>query len=288
MSIEEKLKRIISPYLPNDQFKEVIEYSLYPAGKLFRSKLAIAIAKDASDYNENIDILCAAIECHHTYTLIHDDLPSMDDDDYRRGKLSSHKEYDEALAILAGDSLLNLSYELLSNIKSTEALKAIKIISSLTGPKGLILGQVMDLRGSINSLDDTITLHGLKTSNLIEAALSGSNILCNEHFNQLEIKTIAQDLGVSFQLIDDLLDLTEDISEREKDINPFIRFEQDLVFAKLNQSLKRMLAKIEKNNLKNVKLIVDEYLSNMSKKIKSQEKEILIHLKKLDIPSMSL
>lgn len=288
MSIEKKLNSIISKYLPKDSFKDVIEYSLYPAGKLFRSKLAIAISKDANCYNESIDILCAAIECHHTYTLIHDDLPSMDNDDYRRGKLSSHKEYNEALAILAGDSLLNLSYELLSNIESPETLKAIKLISSLTGPKGLILGQVMDLRGSINSLEETITLHGLKTSNLIEAALSGSNILCHGHFDQLAIKSIAQDLGLSFQLIDDLLDLTKDISEREKDINPFIRFDQDLVFTKLNQSLSRMSVKIEENNLKNVKLIVDEYLSNTSKKIKFQEKEILLHLKKLDIPSMSL
>lgn len=285
--IENKIKDIIESYLPNDSFKEVIEYSLYPTGKLFRSKLAIALAKDANGYDNKIDIFCAAIEAHHTYTLIHDDLPSMDNDDYRRGKLSSHKKFDEASAILAGDSLLNLSYELLSNIESPQSIEVIKLISSLTGPKGLILGQVMDLRGSTNTLEETITLHGLKTSNLIEAALNGSNLLTGTKFKMSSISNIAKDLGLSFQLIDDLLDLTSDISEREKDINPFIRFDEVLVLAKLNAALISMQEQIKNNNLIHLEKIVNEYLKSMESKLKAQKDQALNHLNKLDIPAMN-
>lgn len=288
MSIEKNISLIISQYLPNDPFKDVIEYSLYPAGKLFRSKLIIALAEDLEYMHSDIYELCAAIECHHTYSLIHDDLPCMDDDDYRRGKLSSHKKYNEALATLAGDSLLNLSYEILSNIKSINTIEVLKSFSSLCGPKGLILGQVMDLRGHKNTLKDTLILHTLKTSNLIEAALNGLNILANSKIKITDVSLMAKHIGIVFQLIDDLLDLKDDTSLREKEVNPFVKFETKAVFFELNASLQKMNELFELYKLNNVKSVLNEYFDNMKNKLENQKSMLLKHIDFLDIPIMGL
>lgn len=284
MSTELRIKKIIAKYLPDDNFKEVLEYSLFPAGKLFRSKLAIAMSEDLSYNDESIYGLCAAIECHHTYSLIHDDLPCMDDDDYRRGKLSSHKKFNEALAVLAGDSLLNLSYEIISDIESIKSIRIIKLMSSLCGPRGLILGQVMDLRGAKNTLSDTLRLHALKTSNLMEVALGSANILAGEKLAASDVCLLAKHVGVVFQLIDDLLDLGANISEREKEINPFIRFKSDEVFKELNSSMQKVFDLTKERELMSVQNVLELYLKNMKEKL--NKTKIEAYLEKLDIPIM--
>ena len=146
LTLEEKIKHIIDKFLPEHNFKNIINYSLYPAGKLFRARLCLALAKDMQLEHEDCYFIAAAIEAHHTYTLIHDDLPSMDNDDYRRGRLSNHKKFNESSAILAGDALLSLSYEILTNLETTDSIKdVICYFSKMVGPRGLILGQVLDL-----------------------------------------------------------------------------------------------------------------------------------------------
>ena len=171
---------------PNHSFKEVYEWSLYPPGKLFRPLLALAshldscseLSLESLTHSDNIAYFCSAVEIHHTYTLIHDDLPAMDDDCERRGRPSSHIKFNEWKAILAGDGLLNASYQLLSKISHQELRNLLKVFSWALGPKGLIQGQVLDLSGEMkNSFQNIVHTHKLKTSRLIQVSLLGGHFL---------------------------------------------------------------------------------------------------------------
>lgn len=230
-NLEQKIKDKIFPLLPDHPFREVILYSMFPAGKLFRPNLCLALAKDKGHLNEDHINIAAAIEAHHVYSLIHDDLPAMDNDDYRRGRLSSHKKFNEALAILAGDSLLNISYQLLAQCSQAEQL--ILRFAQYCGPTGLILGQVLDLTDSEKNFKEVLRIHELKTSRLIQAALvltsmaSDNNIAINKSLD--EIDAFGKNLGIAFQLIDDYLDLNSSLSEHEKQINPFCNDKNEFV-----------------------------------------------------------
>ena len=127
---------------PEHKLREIMKYSLLPAGKLFRPNIILNLAKDLGPITESHLILASSIEMHHTYTLIHDDLPSMDNDEYRRGRLTSHKKYTEWEAILAGDGLLNASYELLSQLQTEHLAKILSNYSKFCGPRGLILSLI--------------------------------------------------------------------------------------------------------------------------------------------------
>ena len=287
MNLEEKIQFNIEKLLPNHKFKDVIEYSLYPAGKLFRSRLIEALSEDAGSLCEDTYTYCAAIEAHHTYTLIHDDLPCMDDDDFRRGKLSSHKKFTQADAVLAGDALVNLSYELISNIKNkAQAIKLVSLLSNLAGPRGLILGQVMDLDGQNKNFKDTILLHKLKTSNLIISSLVGANILANEKYDSLQITSLGEHMGIVFQLIDDLMDLCDDISDREKEVNPYVKFDSNIIFKELNTSIEKIFVVLNSNKLKCTKNVIDLYFDKMKKNLNNNQDQILKHIDILDIPLM--
>lgn len=281
--IETNLIKHIEECLPQHKFKKVIEYAVLPPGKLFRPQLVYSLANDLESLNEDHKFLASSIEIHHAYTLIHDDLPAMDDDDYRRGKQSTHKKFTEAEAILAGDALLNYSYELLSNITPKILPEIIRLYGETTGSRGLILGQVMDLEESDKTLEDVLTIHSLKTSCLIQLSLQGSNLLSSSKLPKAEIMKLGHTLGIVFQLLDDLSELGEEISSHEKEINPYLKFNHSKVLNELTENISLMNDIVSNRNLKCLKSTIDGYLDRMKGKIESHKNLISNYIPELEL-----
>ena len=189
-----------------------MKYGLLPGGKKIRSKLIVDVGKIFSiKYNTLIKI-GAAVECIHAYSLIHDDLPCMDDDKLRRGKLTTHRKFGESTAILAGNSLLTIGFEILSsknlNIKSKLKIKLINLISECVGHTGVAGGQFLDLsyeRKKI-SLNKIIKMQRKKTGMLFQFCCVTPSILANKKKYNVKFKNIGSDIGLLFQITDDLID----------------------------------------------------------------------------------
>lgn len=217
--IEDRLVTIIDENI-HPTLRESMKYSLLGGGKRLRPVLYLSVLRGYGKTVTNNDFVVAcAIECIHTYSLIHDDLPAMDDDDYRRGVLTNHKIYGEAVAILAGDALLNLAYELLAKTACVEQkyCSIMREIALCAGSLGMVGGQAIELSSSKSELTDITKLShitDLKTGKLIECAMV-SACLSAEKQEDLEIwKNIAFEFGRAFQLCDDLLD-----EEKESEIS---------------------------------------------------------------------
>lgn len=282
-SIESDLIEHLQKCLPQHNFKDVIEYAVLPPGKLFRPKLVVGLANDLKSFTSNHKYLASSIEIHHAYTLVHDDLPAMDDDDFRRGKPSTHKKFNEAQAILVGDALLNFSYELLSNIEATYLPKVLKLYGETTGSRGLILGQVMDLDENEKSLEDIITTHSLKTSCLMQLALEGTNILSDSKLPKEKVMQLGFALGIVFQLLDDLSELGDEISSHEQSINPFLKFNQSTVLNKLTEHISIINEITTSFHLINLKEVLDDYLLKMKGKIEENQTAISKHVSEVKI-----
>jgi geranylgeranyl pyrophosphate synthase len=268
------LKKNIAQISPNHSFADVINYSIFPTGKLFRPLLVYSVAKDHGEITENHKRLAESIEVHHTYTLIHDDLPSMDDDDYRRGRESSHIKFSEWQAVLAGDALLNSSYELLTDIEHINFNQLLKTYTSYTGQKGLILGQVFDLGNETETLAKILHLHELKTARLIQLSLKGSAILSNSKLNLDIFDKIGKYLGVNFQLLDDLCELTEPLNKHEEEINPFLKFDTNVILDIIKSNHLQLTRLVTENNLTNLQEYIDLYLSIIKNKLINGVEEI--------------
>ncbi|WPX96031.1 polyprenyl synthetase family protein [Candidatus Bandiella euplotis] len=190
---------------------EAMRYMLLSEGKMLRPFL-VCIVNEMFGLSTDLVISGAtAIEMIHTYTLIHDDLPAMDNDDYRRGKLSCHKKYGEAIAILAGDALLTLAFQLLvdTNVEPQIKLKLIKDTTELIGYKGIIAGQVLDLLAKKQKLDadELKKMRILKTSNLFMASCRYSATINNANAAELNaLDNYAKSLGLAYQIKDDIED----------------------------------------------------------------------------------
>jgi geranylgeranyl diphosphate synthase, type II len=204
---------------------EAMKYSLLAGGKRVRPVLAIAICKAlGGNVGEVINLGCA-IELIHTYSLIHDDLPAMDNDDLRRGKPSNHKVYGEAKAILAGDGLLTYAFEIIFNeaIKRNFDAKYIiagETIARAAGVSGMIGGQVIDIEneGDKIEIEKLYQMHRKKTGALIEAACLVGCVIA-ERTEQMEtVISYSENLGIAFQIIDDILDYTGDVSKLGKNV----------------------------------------------------------------------
>ncbi|MGL5440643.1 MAG: polyprenyl synthetase family protein [Filifactoraceae bacterium] len=200
--------------------KEAMIYSLESGGKRLRPILLIETFKLFSNDFEKIKGYIFAMEAIHTYSLIHDDLPAMDNDDFRRGKATNHKVFGEAIAILTGDSLLNYAMEvLIREINDEKTLAASRIISSFAGAGGMIGGQVMDIESENHNIDyKTLKkIHHLKTGKLISAAILSGGILGGADDYTLDsLKIYGDEIGQAFQIIDDVLDVvgtTEDLGK---------------------------------------------------------------------------
>lgn len=198
---------------------ESMEYSLMAGGKRLRPILLIEAAKSVGSNVEKVMPLACAIEMIHTYSLIHDDLPIMDNDDYRRGKLTNHKVFGEAVALLAGDALLNYSFEIMLNHvpKDKDEMRqyiiAIQEISFAAGIQGMIGGQVKDLEceGQKMDLETLQYIHANKTGALIRASVRAGAIAGGGEKNQLDSLTIfGEKIGLAFQIVDDILDVIGD------------------------------------------------------------------------------
>ena len=193
-----------------------MEYSLMAGGKRLRPILLMAAA-DASDGNgeKYLQVACA-LEMIHTYSLIHDDLPAMDNDDYRRGKLTNHKVYGEAMAILAGDALLTLAFEVAlrqKDVPNEILLTVLKEISAAAGAAGMVGGQVIDLRSEGVQIDLATLkkMHMGKTGALFRAAIRSGALLAQAPAEKLNaLTTYAENFGLAFQITDDILDVEGD------------------------------------------------------------------------------
>jgi geranylgeranyl pyrophosphate synthase len=223
-------------YLPSQEMGIACHYALFPPGKLFRPLMALAsyldscANKELPNLEHDIAFFATSLEVHHTYTLIHDDLPCMDDDDMRRGKPSVHKQFNQWQAVLSGDALLSLSHGLLSQLESSQANFIRKSFSWALGVKGLILGQYLDLSGDMNeSFHNIKRTHLLKTGRLIQMSLLGGQALAVPHNYQRikETLRLGQAIGLSFQFIDDLSELSEDLSAHEREVNPWIHYPKE-------------------------------------------------------------
>ncbi len=215
--VEEKVYN----FLPKEEGKqkiilEAMNYSVKAGGKRLRPLLMLETAKLFCEKIESIFPFMAAIEMIHTYSLVHDDLPAMDNDEYRRGKKTTHAKYGEDLGILAGDGLLNLAYEVMSDAiieedDSTKAAKAFQIIAKKAGVFGMVGGQTVDIisEGKEIDLDTIMYIHNLKTAALIEASMMAGAVLGGADNEEIGIvEKIAKNIGIAFQIQDDILDIT--------------------------------------------------------------------------------
>ena len=221
--IEQWLGEVLSS--PNQEFKPLYEsmsYSLMQGGKRIRpilSKVVLEMLhKDPADYKE---FLCA-MECIHTYSLVHDDLPAMDNDDYRRGNLTNHKVYGEGMAILAGDGLLTYAFQLMTENKTAtpqQKIEAIQCVATAAGPEGMVGGQAFDMLSEDKHipLEELKVLHSGKTGALFNASVELGLILGNaDTTTRKALMEYANCLGLLFQITDDILDVTGTIEELGK------------------------------------------------------------------------
>jgi geranylgeranyl diphosphate synthase type II len=256
----QKALKSISNY---PELTTVMDYAVLPAGKLFRPRLVEAMALDLSHKLTNDHLhLASAIEIHHAYTLVHDDLPAMDNDLIRRGKPSTHAHFGEWKAILAGDALLIGSLHELANIQHKNFRELHKLMTWATGAKGLIEGQFRDLKadGKID-FKNVVRVHELKTGRLIQLATLGTYLLTDEQNlrGKIEFLRLGREIGVSFQLLDDLSELTStEVSEHEKSINPFINSGEEAL-NELRVSHLRLTAITFKHRLIHVEKMLQDY-----------------------------
>ena len=217
--INAHLKEIMQSKSNSQRLLKAMQYSLMAGGKRLRPVLCIAAAEVVGDQNKDIIKAACALEMIHTYSLIHDDLPVMDNDDLRRGKPTCHIAFDEATALLAGDALLTLAFQMLSSneIKSDEhALKRLRVLNRIAhavGYQGMIEGQMRDLdaEDSLITLDELREFHALKTGALIEASVYTGAVLGGSNNKQLDLLvTFANNIGLAFQVKDDILNVEGD------------------------------------------------------------------------------
>jgi geranylgeranyl diphosphate synthase type II len=215
--VERELRRLMmAPEGPASRLFEAMRYSLLAGGKRLRPILALAACDAVGGRLEAALGFGCAVEMIHTYSLIHDDLPCMDDDDLRRGRPTNHKVYGEAIATLAGDGLLTDAFKVLarsaafSAVSATAMIETISDLAEAAGSAGMVGGQVIDLMGEgrVLTLAELEVLHGKKTGALFVAALSGGARLGGGTAEQIAaLREYARKLGLAFQVADDLLDV---------------------------------------------------------------------------------
>lgn len=219
--VEEYLHTLFTADAPQKQLFDAMRYSLLAGGKRIRPILVLEFCRVCDGDMEKALPFAAAIEMVHTYSLIHDDLPCMDNDDYRRGRLTNHKVFGEANAVLAGDALLTAAFGELSKaeLPSERIVKAVSLLSGCAGECGMVGGQVLDLAGEqlVLTEDEIYTVHRLKTGALISAACRLGVIAAGGSDVQLEAAgRYAEALGLAFQTRDDMLDVLGDSGKMGK------------------------------------------------------------------------
>ncbi|MEJ2282482.1 MAG: polyprenyl synthetase family protein [Desulfobacterales bacterium] len=213
---EPALEKMLQDSPSTETLAKAMQYSLMAGGKRIRPVLCLAACEAVGGAPQHALTAACALEMIHTYSLIHDDLPAMDDDELRRGKPTCHIAFDEATAILAGDALLTLAFEVLSAIHLTDGhhaarcLKVIHIISEAAGYQGMIQGQMLDIasEGRKLSAEELETMHRLKTGALIETSIACGALLGGADQQQKELLgAYGSKIGLAFQVADDILNV---------------------------------------------------------------------------------
>lgn len=211
---EDALKRYMpTTNAPQKKLYEAMNYSLFAGGKRLRPMIMMMTAKMLNKPFESVLPFACAMEMIHTYSLIHDDLPAMDNDDLRRGKPTNHKVFGEAEAILAGDALLTKAFEIASgydieNVPKDRVLRAVNTLAAAAGSEGMVGGQDIDIYGDLSDLEKLKFMHSLKTGALIRASGVIGAILSGADETQIKaIDGYCYNLGIAFQIQDDLLDV---------------------------------------------------------------------------------
>jgi len=210
------LKKFLKRKTQKSKLYEAIKYGLFSGGKKFRSYLIVNTGNIFNLNYRDLITVAAAVECMHSYSLIHDDLPSMDNDDFRRGKPSVHKAFGESTAILAGNSLLTLAFEILTsnNMNSSSKSKSdlVYALASASGYTGIAGGQFLDLRFEKMKVTKNliINMQNKKTGELISFCSESAAILSGKEKERSFLKKIGLDIGLLFQVTDDLLDIFGD------------------------------------------------------------------------------
>lgn len=212
--INNELNKYLAPKYPEIIY-EAMNYSVSAGGKRLRPVLLLSACEAmGGDINDALPFACA-LEMIHTYSLIHDDLPAMDNDDFRRGKPTCHKKFNEAIAILAGDCLLNYAFEIITTTVlkkfNKKYARAAKIISQYSGTQGMLVGQVVDIESEGKKIDDKtlMFIHDNKTGGLIKAALMAGAIIGGATEDEISsFEKIGYNMGMAFQIKDDILDIT--------------------------------------------------------------------------------
>lgn len=212
MTFEELLESRID-LLPASDVREAMRYSLMAGGKRIRPKLLYAVCSGYGVAEMEADPFACALEMIHTYSLIHDDLPAMDNDDLRRGRPTCHKQFDEATAILAGDGLLTYAFETAasSTCDAAKAVRAISVLAEMAGPAGMVLGQCLDMEEGESDVDWKALqkIHACKTGCLLSAPLMIGAILAGRDQDTIrKWHEIGTEIGLAFQVQDDILDVT--------------------------------------------------------------------------------
>ncbi len=246
---------------------ESLLYSFKSGGKRFRPYLTYLVSElFEKDFSQMLPF-SLAIEMVHTYSLIHDDLPCMDNDDLRRGQPTNHKVFGEDIALLAGDSFLTLAFQILADKYSDDpqvGLQLIKLLSHKVGFAGMIGGQVIDIKSNAEtSADDIWLMHKRKTADLIEISVTGAAIICKTDSRQLKIlQDFGQTIGLAFQIKDDLLDAKEK--------------EQDHKNLAQKIGLEKTQAELTK-----LSLLAEKYLTELSMKTHSLQELIQFNLNRI-------
>ena len=222
-SLQDRVNNKLNSLLKNsNQINESIAYALSNPGKRVRPILIYLVGDALKIPKTNLDSIAAASEIIHTYSLVHDDLPCMDDDDLRRGKPTLHKQYSESTAVLAGDAMQSLAIQTIledKNISIEIKVMITKFLMKTIGHEGMILGQALDIEFEKLevSKDEIIQMNQLKTGLLIEFCILAPVLMANKRTKHWE--NIASSVGIAFQLIDDLLDLEESVENLGKATN---------------------------------------------------------------------
>ncbi|MDQ3089502.1 MAG: polyprenyl synthetase family protein [Acidobacteriota bacterium] len=262
--VEKKLDALVPlAHIEPKKLHEAIRWSLLAGGKRFRPALLFAVGKTFGAENVKLLRTAAAIEMIHTYSLIHDDLPAMDDDDLRRGKATCHKKFGEATAILAGDVLQTLAFQAIAEDENLSAEIRVKLISELAKaagtPIGMVAGQQFDLEaeGKSITIEQLEKIHHRKTGAMICGAARSGAIIAEANERELEaVSNYASELGLLFQITDDLLDVTQptevlgktagkDVSAEKATYPAFYGLEEtrrlaENIYAKACQKLKKI------------------------------------------------
>lgn len=267
--IDEALEHNIKQLQAAPRLKESMLYSISAGGKRIRPILLLATMEDLSVNSQHGMAAATALEMVHTYSLIHDDLPAMDDDDLRRGQPTNHKKFDESTAVLAGDALLTYSFQVLSrmpkeSVTTDTRLALLSCLATAAGPEGMITGQMMDIRAENQriSAEELEMIHEHKTAKLLAAAVDMGALLAGATTEQREgLGQFSYHIGIAFQIRDDILDVEGSTEELGKNAGSDVALQKSTYPQLL--TMKGAKDKLDDHMLKARQILADLHMSDM-------------------------